>query len=587
MKLSIIIPAYNEEECLPKLLESIKKQDFKDYEIIVADAHSKDKTREIAKKYGCTVVDGGLPAKGRNSGARAAKGEYLLFLDADIILTKYYLKQIVYEFIKNGLDIALTQYIPISEKQIDKFLHSFANLFMKSLESIRPYGGAGHGLIIKKKLHEDINGFDESFDYGEDVDYIDRAAENGKFKVLINPKLYISTRRLDKEGRVNIALKYTKSTLYQIAGKKVTASQLGYNFEYSKNKRVLYAVCGEGMGHAIRSAAVINHLMKKHDVMIAASGRAYDYLAKKFDNVHNIGGFNIVYENNRVNNKKTFFNAVKKLPKDLRNNMKILYRLLKFFKPHIIITDFEVFSNIIAKLMNIPMLSIDNQHIMTKTLIKTPKKYRGAKINAISVVRAFIVRPKKYLVTTFFYPPVKNKKRILLFPPILREEILKLKPSTGKHVFVYQTSDSYGKLVPILKQIKDEKFIVYGHHKEGRDGNIEFRKFNEDIFLKEFASAKAVITNGGFTLIGEALHLNKPILSVPVKKQFEQILNAVYLQRLGYGEFHEDLDKEIIEKFLSKLNEYRDNISKKYKKEDNSKILKEVERLIERYSKRY
>ena len=56
MKISIIIPAYNEEEYLPKLLESIEKQDFKDYEVIIADANSSDNTREIAESYGCTVV---------------------------------------------------------------------------------------------------------------------------------------------------------------------------------------------------------------------------------------------------------------------------------------------------------------------------------------------------------------------------------------------------------------------------------------------------------------------------------------------------------------------------------------------------
>ena len=61
MKISIIIPTYNEEEYLPKLLESIKSQDFTDYEVIVADAQSNDNTREIAKEYGCVVVEGGLP----------------------------------------------------------------------------------------------------------------------------------------------------------------------------------------------------------------------------------------------------------------------------------------------------------------------------------------------------------------------------------------------------------------------------------------------------------------------------------------------------------------------------------------------
>ena len=81
--LSIIIPALNEENYLPLLLESIKKQDFKDYEIIVADAGPKDKTVQIAKNYGCKIAPGGLPAKGRNQGAKIAQGDLLLFITAD------------------------------------------------------------------------------------------------------------------------------------------------------------------------------------------------------------------------------------------------------------------------------------------------------------------------------------------------------------------------------------------------------------------------------------------------------------------------------------------------------------------------
>jgi glycosyltransferase involved in cell wall biosynthesis len=98
--LSIIIPSYNEEKYLPKLLKSIKKQDFKDYEIIVADNNSKDNTRQIALSYGAQIVDGGRPATARNNGVKVAKGDYLLFLDADTILPQHCLSKALNQFNK-------------------------------------------------------------------------------------------------------------------------------------------------------------------------------------------------------------------------------------------------------------------------------------------------------------------------------------------------------------------------------------------------------------------------------------------------------------------------------------------------------
>ena len=86
--ISIIIPALNEENYLPKLLKNIKKQELKDYEVIVADTNSKDGTRQTAKKFKCEIVKGGLPPEGRNNGAKKAKGTLLFFIDADSLLSK-------------------------------------------------------------------------------------------------------------------------------------------------------------------------------------------------------------------------------------------------------------------------------------------------------------------------------------------------------------------------------------------------------------------------------------------------------------------------------------------------------------------
>ena len=65
--LSVIIPTFNEEKYLPRLLDSLARQTYTDYETIVADADSTDATRAIASQHGCRIVPGGRPAEGRNA----------------------------------------------------------------------------------------------------------------------------------------------------------------------------------------------------------------------------------------------------------------------------------------------------------------------------------------------------------------------------------------------------------------------------------------------------------------------------------------------------------------------------------------
>lgn len=584
MKLSIIIPTYNEEQYLPKLLKSITRQKFTDYEIIVADAGSEDRTRKIAKRFGCKIVEGGLPAVGRNKGAEVAQGDYLLFLDSDVVLTDGYLESALKEFIENDLGISITQMIPLSDSMIDKLSHDFANFFMRKVETLKPHGAGCYGILTKKSLHKEVEGFDENLDFGEDTDYIEKIGYISSFKVLREPHLLVSTRRLQAEGRRRVALKYAKSTLYQFTGRKITAEELDYDFgHYSGKKRIIYGVCGEGMGHAIRSAVVIKHLLENHHVTIFASDRAYHYLSDKFDEVYYIEGFNTVYEFNRVSNTRTLVNNIKDLPHDLRFNLRLMYSVAKAFKPHLIISDFEFYSNLLSKILMKPLISLDNMHVMTQSEIQVPNKYFNDRVKAEGVIRSFIQLPSQYLITSFFFPPVKNPEKVNMFFPILREEILQLKPYNEEHILVYQTSDSNMKLLDLLKGFDDE-FIVYGFHEDKKDKNLLFKNFNEKEFFHDLSTARAVITNGGFTLITEALYLEKPILSIPVKKQFEQIMNATYLEKLGYGKYHPDPSEEDLERFLSHLDIYRENIKMHFKHDGNQGILQELDEIIEKYT---
>jgi len=219
---------------------------------------------------------------------------------------------------------------------------------------------------------------------------------------------------------------------------------------------------------------------------------------------------------------------------------------------------------------------------MTNLRVSYPLRYRRDAAAAKLVTRLMTPRANTYLVTSFFTAPVWRQNTFLV-PPILRQEVLRAKPSEREHVLIYVTSPS-ADLVKLVAQVRCP-FIAYGFGRDGKDGNILFKKPDTATFLEDLASAKAIIANAGFSLVSEALYLGKPYLAVPVKQQFEQIFNAHYLAQTGYGAYWEDLSKEKIESFLFSLPHYREELVR-YPRQDNSALFQKLDSLIADYTSR-
>jgi glycosyltransferase involved in cell wall biosynthesis len=214
MKVSIIIPALNEETMLPRLLDSIKAQDFDGYEIIVADAHSTDKTREIAAAYGCRVVDGGLHAVGRNAGAAVAQGEFLFFLDADVVLPKGFLRNVYNEMQDRYFDLATCEIRPLSDYRLDRVLHRMINLAV--LLNLRMDPKAfGFCIFVTGRLFRRVGGFDETLYVAEDNDFVKRASDFSTLRYLRSAHIRVSIRRFEKEGRLAYMKKGIKLNLHR------------------------------------------------------------------------------------------------------------------------------------------------------------------------------------------------------------------------------------------------------------------------------------------------------------------------------------------------------------------------------------
>ncbi|MGA2417862.1 MAG: glycosyltransferase [Candidatus Staskawiczbacteria bacterium] len=235
--LSIIIPTLNEEKYLPSLLESIKKQNFDDCEIIIADAGSEDKTLEIAKKYNCKIIPGGLPAKGRNEGAKIAKGDMLFFLDADTILPDNFLEKALGEFNARALDFASFCLIPLPKNKFSTFmLNVFYNQPIVLLQSALPH--AATGILFKKDLFEKTGGFDEDVKLAEDH-YLARRAQKlfgAKFGIIKSTEIFISDRRFKTDGWISVGIRYLLCELHLIFIGPVKSDIFKYKFDHYKDK---------------------------------------------------------------------------------------------------------------------------------------------------------------------------------------------------------------------------------------------------------------------------------------------------------------------------------------------------------------
>jgi uncharacterized protein (TIGR00661 family) len=341
------------------------------------------------------------------------------------------------------------------------------------------------------------------------------------------------------------------------------------------------------MGHAIRSRVVLDHLvMQGHEIEIMASGRATDFLSKRFEGVNRIHGLHMIYEENRVRKGKTLWSNVLAGAMGVPKNIAAYFELISSFNPEVVISDFESWTYLYAKAHRVPVVSIDNMQIINRCVI--PDSVIEGYETDFSIAKAFVKSKlpycDEYLITTFFRPEIR-KPKTRLFPPILRPEILAAERKKGEHLLVYQTAEGNDALVDTLAKT-GLPCRIYGMRRDlkedAAENNLLFRPFSEAGFISDLASARGVIAGGGFTLMGECVYLHKPMLSVPIGGQFEQILNGRYLGREGYGAMAPNLDDpQTVFDFVENLPRYEASLAR-YEQDGNKLLLDALDGVLDR-----
>ncbi|MBD3163326.1 MAG: hypothetical protein GF346_12675 [Candidatus Eisenbacteria bacterium] len=329
--------------------------------------------------------------------------------------------------------------------------------------------------------------------------------------------------------------------------------------------RIIYGVQGEGRGHSSRSRVVIEHLLASgHEVRIFTSHKGYEHLRPHFEGVTEIFGLVFAFEGEKLDLLGTLRRNLERGSGELPETVMKMARIWKEFRPQIAVTDFEPWVPYARTILGIPFLSIDHQHVLSHYRLEYPYRWRPEYLQARAVVDGMVRGAERYLVTSFFFPEPRGRgrRRATLVGPILRREVLARTAERDGPILVYATTAEARQALDLLRG-RPEECLAYGFGRdEGRDGNIRFRPPSVDRFLDDLAAARAVVTNGGYTLMSEALYLGTPIYAIPIRNQFEQMINGYQLERLGYGLFDLDPVRRRLQQFLDGIAYFRANIER-------------------------
>lgn len=244
---SIVIPALNEEKYLPNLLSDLALQTYSDFEVIIVDGKSEDKTVEESNKFASkfkkfTIVSSEIRnvSYQRNLGAKLAIGKWIVFMDADNRIPDYFLDGIRYQIAKTKCDIFTTYCEPDTNNAGDKLVTQSINTALEIAQFLEKPSAQGAMIGVTVNGFKKNGGFDTEFIPSEDKMFIRTAIQKGlEFKIFKEPRYIFSMRRYRKSGHLKTIANYLDINLQdEIVGKKRKVKEYnmgGHLFAQSKN----------------------------------------------------------------------------------------------------------------------------------------------------------------------------------------------------------------------------------------------------------------------------------------------------------------------------------------------------------------
>jgi uncharacterized protein (TIGR00661 family) len=321
--------------------------------------------------------------------------------------------------------------------------------------------------------------------------------------------------------------------------------------------RLAYGVFGYGRGHATRALSVLPLLTRQCEVLVLASGDAFDMLSPRY-RVHRLPQIQYVYGSEA---KRSLLRTV--LVNARTTSDAILgggdgdgvVRALRDFAPDVAICDCDPFVHHGAARLRIPRISFDHFGVLAFCRVPMSASDRVRAFRDVAAYRLFIGNPQRIVVSSFFKAPPRSSD-VKVIGPLVREEVRRATPRPGEHLLTYFNNGEHQLTAHVEEALQSlgAPVIVYGTKRRGVDGNLCFRPPSATDFADDLSRATGVFSTAGNQLVGEAMHLNKPMLVTP-ENTVEQRVNGFALERLGFGRSvqHERIRASVIRSFLREV----------------------------------
>jgi uncharacterized protein (TIGR00661 family) len=282
--------------------------------------------------------------------------------------------------------------------------------------------------------------------------------------------------------------------------------------------KIFYAVQATGNGHISRAMQLLPYLRKYGQVDVFLSGANSQlkadmpvrYRSRGLSLFYNHGGGLDYWKISRAINPLRVWNEVRDLPVENYD---------------IVINDFECITSLACAYKKIPSVNFGHQASFQSSLVPRPQKK--------DLMGEFLLN--HYAKATQYLGLHFEEYDDFIFTPVIKKEVLQAKPAIKNHITVYLSSYSDQNLLQHFNQVKGFHFHVFSKQAATcmSSGNVTFMPVNNRLFTESMINSRGVITGAGFETPAEALQLQKKLMVIPIRGQYEQMCNAAALERMG------------------------------------------------------